>query len=81
MTSGRRALAAAAATVLCAAAAISGLFRDLGDTVRVEVDDAVAGGVAAVPGLGETVAEAGFGSATVHVDAFRSGRLNTDGIG
>ncbi len=52
--------------------------RDLGRTARVEVpaDDVPA--VAALPGIREAVAEAGFGEADIEIGAFRSGRLNDE---
>jgi uncharacterized protein len=52
--------------------------RDLGDSVRVEVDEALACAVAASPAVFEAVAAAGFGAIRVAVDAFRSGRLNLE---
>jgi len=54
--------------------------RDLGGAVRIEVDAPVTEAVAALSGLAQAVAEAGFASATLHIDAFRSGRLNADGL-
>ncbi|MFE2756677.1 ATP-dependent sacrificial sulfur transferase LarE [Actinosynnema sp. NPDC059335] len=52
--------------------------RDLGDTVRLEVDPAVVDGVAALPGLREALSGAGFADVPHEVDPFRSGRLNTE---
>ncbi|MFE5581282.1 ATP-dependent sacrificial sulfur transferase LarE [Kitasatospora sp. NPDC056531] len=50
--------------------------RDLGDTVRVELDTEVATAAAALPSIAQAVAEAGFGATPVVVDGFVSGRLN-----
>ncbi|MBO3751233.1 ATP-dependent sacrificial sulfur transferase LarE [Streptosporangiaceae bacterium NEAU-GS5] len=52
--------------------------RDLGDSVRIEVEQAATGAVRAVPGLAGALAEAGFSDVPVRIDAFRSGRLNTE---
>jgi uncharacterized protein len=52
--------------------------RDLGDTVRVEVPEAMTQSVSGVPGLAAAFAEAGFAAVAVEVSAFRSGRLNTE---
>jgi uncharacterized protein len=52
--------------------------RDLGGSVRVEVDAAIVEAVAAAPGLGESVAAAGFGATTVKVGPFRSGGLSAE---
>ncbi|GAA5070651.1 uncharacterized protein HNP84_001606 [Thermocatellispora tengchongensis] len=50
--------------------------RDLGDSVRVEVDPDRTAPVAALPGLTEAVRQAGFPAAEVTVAPFRSGALN-----
>lgn len=50
--------------------------RDLGDTVRVELDAGAAAAAAGLTALAEGVAEAGFGTAPLIVDSFVSGRLN-----
>jgi uncharacterized protein len=50
--------------------------RDLGDTVRVETDPFLADAVAALPGVHEALAAAGFADTPVQVDAYRYGRLN-----
>jgi uncharacterized protein len=52
--------------------------RDLGDTVRIEVDPALVERVCALPGLRRTVTEAGFGDLPQRVEPFRSGRLNSE---
>ncbi|MDN0198871.1 ATP-dependent sacrificial sulfur transferase LarE [Streptomyces sp. S.PNR 29] len=52
--------------------------RDLGDTVRVEVDAPLADRVSALPGLRRTLTEAGFGEMPQRVEPFRSGRLNSE---
>ncbi len=50
--------------------------RDLGDTVRVELDTEVAAEAAGLTALTTAVAGAGFGATPVLVDGFVSGRLN-----
>ncbi|MCC9306558.1 ATP-dependent sacrificial sulfur transferase LarE [Kitasatospora sp. RB6PN24] len=50
--------------------------RDLGDAVRVELDNAAAGEAVGLAALAEAVAGAGFGALPLVVDAFASGRLN-----
>jgi pyridinium-3,5-biscarboxylic acid mononucleotide sulfurtransferase len=50
--------------------------RDLGESVRVEVDADLVDAVSALPGLAALIAEAGFGDSPVAVSAFRSGALN-----
>ncbi|WP_234327185.1 ATP-dependent sacrificial sulfur transferase LarE [Streptomyces sp. NRRL WC-3742] len=50
--------------------------RDLGDTVRIELDPETATAAAALASLAESVGEAGFGTTPVVVDGFASGRLN-----
>lgn len=52
--------------------------RDLGDTVRIEVDPAAAPAAATLHGLADTLRHAGFPRAAVQVEAFSSGRLNTE---
>lgn len=52
--------------------------RDLDDVVRIEVDAAFTSRVAALPTLAATVEAAGFVDTTVRVEAFRSGRLNSE---
>ncbi|WP_431946913.1 ATP-dependent sacrificial sulfur transferase LarE [Actinacidiphila sp. bgisy167] len=53
--------------------------RDLGDRTRVEVDPPLVALMAALPGIAEALAEAGFAGLPHQVGAFRSGRLNTEG--
>ncbi|WP_354638183.1 ATP-dependent sacrificial sulfur transferase LarE [Kitasatospora camelliae] len=50
--------------------------RDLGDTVRVELDAATVPAASGLVALTEAVARAGFGAAPVEVDGFASGRLD-----
>jgi uncharacterized protein len=50
--------------------------RDLGTTVRVEVDGPVAAEVGALPALAAALADSGFPGIPVDVAAFRSGGLN-----
>ncbi|MER7581145.1 hypothetical protein [Kitasatospora sp. NPDC097691] len=50
--------------------------RDLGDTVRVELDADVLDAAAQSTSLAEVLADAGFGAAPVVIDGFASGRLN-----
>ncbi|GAA1941253.1 ATP-dependent sacrificial sulfur transferase LarE [Kitasatospora viridis] len=50
--------------------------RDLGDTVRVELDGEVASEAAGLASLAQAVAAAGFGELPLTVDSFASGRLN-----
>ena len=50
--------------------------RDLGTTVRVEVDGPLTDEVAALPALPTTLADSGFPGIPVEVSAFRSGGLN-----
>ncbi|RAG86678.1 ATP-dependent sacrificial sulfur transferase LarE [Streptacidiphilus pinicola] len=50
--------------------------RDLGDTVRIELDIEIVQAAARLPSLVDAVARAGFGAAPVVVDGFASGRLN-----
>ncbi|QNP75318.1 ATP-dependent sacrificial sulfur transferase LarE [Streptomyces roseirectus] len=50
--------------------------RDLGDTVRLEVDPALVDRVAAHPGIPRAMTGAGFDGVPHRVEAFRSGRLN-----
>jgi uncharacterized protein len=50
--------------------------RDLGDTVRLEVDAPAAAAVRQVEGVAPAIAAAGFGIAAMEVTPFRSGSLN-----
>ncbi|MEV4560711.1 ATP-dependent sacrificial sulfur transferase LarE [Kitasatospora sp. NPDC049285] len=50
--------------------------RDLGESVRVELDAEAVPAAAELAALREAVAQAGFGAARVEVDGFASGRLN-----
>ncbi|MFF3071427.1 ATP-dependent sacrificial sulfur transferase LarE [Kitasatospora sp. NPDC057904] len=50
--------------------------RDLGDTVRVELDAEVVPAAAELTSLADVLAAAGFGAAPVVIDGFASGRLN-----
>jgi uncharacterized protein len=50
--------------------------RDLGDTASLEVDPARVADVAAVPGVLEALAEAGFEQAGIDPRGFRSGAMN-----
>ena len=52
--------------------------RDLGDTVRIELDLDVVFAAARLPSLSDAVAAAGFGTMPVVVDGFTSGRLNRE---
>ncbi|GAA1171658.1 ATP-dependent sacrificial sulfur transferase LarE [Kitasatospora gansuensis] len=52
--------------------------RDLGDSVRIELDPAVVDPAAELTSLAEAVATAGFGAVPVVIDGFASGRLNHD---
>ncbi|MFI9006126.1 ATP-dependent sacrificial sulfur transferase LarE [Actinosynnema sp. NPDC053489] len=52
--------------------------RDLGDTVRLEVDPDAVDVVAALPGLREALSGAGFADVPHRVEPFRSGRLNVE---
>jgi pyridinium-3,5-biscarboxylic acid mononucleotide sulfurtransferase len=51
--------------------------RDLGESVRVEVDAALVAAVRDCAGVRPAVAAAGFGAAGLEVRAFRSGALNS----
>jgi uncharacterized protein len=50
--------------------------RDLGDTVRVELDGELTGRAAGLAALADAVAVAGFGELPLAVEPFASGRLN-----
>ena len=50
--------------------------RDLGESVRVEVDAAAVPVARSHPGLAATLADAGFAGVPVHVEVFRSGSMN-----
>jgi pyridinium-3,5-biscarboxylic acid mononucleotide sulfurtransferase len=50
--------------------------RDLGESVRVEVDAGIVAAVQGCPGVRPAVAAAGFGTAEMEVRAFSSGALN-----
>jgi uncharacterized protein len=50
--------------------------RDLGDTVRLEVDAESASAVREVGAVAPAIAAAGFGAAAIEVTPFRSGSLN-----
>lgn len=50
--------------------------RDLGETVRLEVDAAAVEAVRADPRVGAAVAEAGFAGLPLTVDVFKSGSMN-----
>jgi pyridinium-3,5-biscarboxylic acid mononucleotide sulfurtransferase len=51
--------------------------RDLGDSVRLEVDAASVQDVLAVDDVAPTVAQAGFGALRLEIRPFRSGSLNS----
>jgi uncharacterized protein len=53
--------------------------RDLGDAARLEVDPPLVGRVAALPGVAQALADAGFAELPHRVEPFRSGRLNSEG--
>jgi uncharacterized protein len=50
--------------------------RDLGDTVRLEVDAPAAAAVRQIEDVAPAIAAAGFGTAAIEVTPFRSGSLN-----
>ena len=50
--------------------------RDLGDSVRVEVDASLVAAARSLSVLGEVVRAAGFGDAPLTVAPFRSGSMN-----
>jgi uncharacterized protein len=50
--------------------------RDLGDTVRLEVDPPVVAAVRRLGAVAPAIAAAGFGAAAIEVTPFRSGSLN-----
>lgn len=50
--------------------------RDLGDTVRLEVDEASAAAVRQVSAVAQAIAGAGFGATALEVSPFRSGSMN-----
>jgi pyridinium-3,5-biscarboxylic acid mononucleotide sulfurtransferase len=50
--------------------------RDLGQTVRLELDAAIVAAARQIRAVAEAVAAAGFGSAELEIRAFRSGSLN-----
>lgn len=52
--------------------------RDLGDSARVEADPPLVVRIAALAGLAEALADAGFAELPYSVEPFRSGRLNTE---
>ncbi|WP_141203073.1 ATP-dependent sacrificial sulfur transferase LarE [Streptomyces griseorubiginosus] len=52
--------------------------RDLGDTVRLEIDSPLVERVAAHPGIPGALAAAGYGELPHHVGPFRSGGLNVE---
>ncbi|WP_107047929.1 ATP-dependent sacrificial sulfur transferase LarE [Streptomyces sp. NRRL B-3229] len=52
--------------------------RDLGDTVRLEIDSRLVERVAAHPGIPGALASAGYGELPHHVGPFRSGGLNVE---
>ncbi|SHN04709.1 ATP-dependent sacrificial sulfur transferase LarE [Actinacidiphila paucisporea] len=52
--------------------------RDLGEATRVEVDGAAVDALRDLPGVDAAVRSAGFTTQQITVDAFSSGRLNTD---
>ncbi|QUC59429.1 ATP-dependent sacrificial sulfur transferase LarE [Streptomyces sp. A2-16] len=52
--------------------------RDLGDTVRLEIDSWLVDRVAAHPGIPLALAGAGYADLPHHVEPFRSGRLNME---
>jgi uncharacterized protein len=52
--------------------------RDLGDTARVELPAADIPAAAAISGLAEAIAAAGFADAAIEYAAFRSGILNAE---
>lgn len=52
--------------------------RDLGDAVRVEVDASIVDRVTQLPEMARALADAGFAELPYVVEAFRSGRLNSE---